>query len=212
MPFCPNKTMWIVLCKNFQVKKKPGKQWSILKDEGCKLSCGRTGSSAANPSASCGEHSHFWRGWNTGVLQKYRSNQRPSGNTGIPPKQGSIHRLLLPKWQLLPSGFSCVSVLETTGTSSVSGNINCLCFQQFTNFQRTVHSTASISNNNYEKFTCPKWEWSREISIKHYMWSLVWEVIFNSWDTEELMALFRHYSNKLIKNHLFFLTCFNVLC
>lgn len=152
--------------KIFKWKKGQGNsglpKTSILKDEGCKLSCGRTGSSAANPSVSCGEHSHFWRGWNTGVLQKYCSNQRPSGNTGTPPKQGSIHRLLLLTRQLLPSGFSCISVLETTDTSSVSGNIKCLCFQQFTNLQRTVHSTASISNNNYEKFTCPKWEWSKD--------------------------------------------------
>lgn len=57
---------------------------------------------------------------------------------------------------------------------------------------------------NYEKFTCPKWKWNRKISTKHDMWSLWYVSLFLS-ETEELMALFKYYSNKPIKNYPFLL-------
>lgn len=152
---------------------------------------------AASPSVSCGEHSHFWSGWNTGVLQKYCANQRPSGNTGIPSKAELHPQAAPPHAAILHSGNHRYPAVFLETLSVYAFNSLPISEEHYT-------LQPPASNNNYDKFTCPKWERSREISIKHCMWSLVWEVIFNSWDTEKLMTLFRHYSNKLIKNHLFF--------
>lgn len=135
-----------------------------------------------------------------GLQVSFRNTAQTKGLQGTreyPPKQGSIHRLLLLMQQLLQSGnhrYSAV-FLETLSVYALNS-------LPISNEQYTLQPP--VSNNNYEKFTCPKWEWSRDISIKHCTWFLVWGVIFNSWDTEELMALFRYDSNKLIKNHLFF--------
>lgn len=203
MPFCPNKTMWIVLCKNFQVRKIKARETVIYpRHLSSKIKDANTAVEGLEPGAA----SPLWAAGNratsavAGLQVSFRNTAQTKGLQGTrehPPKQGSILRPLLLMRQLLQSGNHRHPAVFLETLSVYAFNSLPISDEQYT-------LQPPVSNNNHEKFTCPKWERSREISIKHCMWSLVWEVTFNSWDTEELMASFRYYSNKFIKKHLFF--------